>query len=81
MDDYTASETASAGSVPVASLAHPRNPGTALHPDWFEDVQVNLRAAERRAATLGARRSVKKEFQAAWLVKALTCIDPHHARR
>ena len=52
-----------------------RNPGTALTPAWFEDVQVNLSAAERRAATLATRRTVKKNYQAAWLVKALQCID------
>ncbi len=53
----------------------PRNPGTALTPEWFETAQVNTSAAERRAATLVTRRSVKKEYQAAWLVKALQCID------
>lgn len=53
----------------------PRNPGAPLAPDWFESVAVNASAVERRAATLTARRSVKKEFQAAWLVKAMTCID------
>lgn len=52
-----------------------RNPGTPLTLDWFEDVQVNLSAAERRAASLPTRRSVKKNYQAAWLVKALQCID------
>jgi deoxyribose-phosphate aldolase len=52
-----------------------RNPGTALTPEWFENIQVNTSAAERRAATIGTRRSVKKEYQAAWLVKAVTCID------
>ena len=52
-----------------------RNPGTPLTLDWFEDVQVNLSAAERRAASIPARRSVKKNYQAAWLVKALQCID------
>lgn len=52
-----------------------RNPGTPLTPDWFEDVQVNLSAAERRAASLPARRSVKKNYQAAWLVRAIECID------
>ena len=52
-----------------------RNPGAPLALEWFEDVQVNLSAAERRAAGLPARRSVKKNFQAAWLVKALQCID------
>ena len=52
-----------------------RNAGTPLHLDWFAGARVNLSAAERRAATLPARRSVKKEYQAAWLVKAVTCID------
>jgi deoxyribose-phosphate aldolase len=52
-----------------------RNAGTPLHLDWFENVRVNLSAVERRAATLPTRRSIKKNYQAAWLVKALTCID------
>ncbi|MGI3903695.1 MAG: deoxyribose-phosphate aldolase [Janthinobacterium lividum] len=64
-----------ADAVCVAPATHARNAGTDLHPEWFESVEVNLSAAERRTASLGARRSVKKEFQAAWLVKALTCID------
>jgi deoxyribose-phosphate aldolase len=53
----------------------PRNDGVALQPDWFESARVNLSAVERRAATLTTRRTVKKEWQAAWLVKAITCID------
>lgn len=53
----------------------PRNTGTALDPRWFDGVTVNTPATERRAATLPARRSVKKDWQAAWLVKAITCID------
>jgi deoxyribose-phosphate aldolase len=53
----------------------PRNPGAPLSPDWFESIGVNTSAVERRAATLTTRRSVKKEYQAAWLVKAMTCID------
>jgi deoxyribose-phosphate aldolase len=58
------------------SLDGPRkNIGTQLHRDWFENARVNLSAVERRAASLPARRSVKKEYQAAWLVKAVTCID------
>ena len=52
-----------------------RNPGTALRTDWIEDARVNLSAVERRAATLTTRRTVKKEWQAAWLVKAITLID------
>jgi deoxyribose-phosphate aldolase len=58
------------------SLDGPRkNVGTQLHREWFENVRVNLSAVERRAASLPARRSVKKDYQAAWLVKAVTCID------
>ena len=53
----------------------PRNPGAPLDPDWFENVGVNASAVERRAATLTARRTVKKEYQAAWLVRAIECID------
>lgn len=52
-----------------------RNPGIALDTALIEDVFVNLSAVERRAATLGARRSVKKVHQAAWLLKAISCID------
>jgi deoxyribose-phosphate aldolase len=52
-----------------------RNAGVALDTSWFEGVGVNASAVERRAASLTARRSVKKEYQAAWLVRALTCID------
>jgi deoxyribose-phosphate aldolase len=52
-----------------------RNSGITLTLEWFESIQVNHSAAERRVASLGARRSVKKEYQAAWLVKAVTCID------
>ena len=59
----------------VAGPTEHRNPGTALKPEWFESIQVNLSAVERRAGTVATRRSVKKEYQAAWLVKALTCID------
>jgi deoxyribose-phosphate aldolase len=52
-----------------------RNTGTPLTPEWFETAQVNTSAAERRAVTLVTRRTMKKEYQAAWLVKALQCID------
>ncbi|MGV8989161.1 MAG: deoxyribose-phosphate aldolase [Cypionkella sp.] len=52
-----------------------RMTGTDFTPDWFDAVSVNSSAAERRAATLPARRSVKKEWQAAWLARAITCID------
>lgn len=51
------------------------NPGTAFRPEWFESVAVNTPAAERRAASLPARRSLKKEWQIAWLLNAVRCID------
>lgn len=54
---------------------HARNPGTALNLDWIDNIQVNLSAVERRTSTLLGRRTVKKEWQAAWLLKALSCID------
>ncbi len=46
-----------------------------LDMDWVAAVQANTSAIERRAATLPGRRSVKKEYQAAWLLKAISCID------
>lgn len=52
-----------------------RNPGLPLDLGWVRGVRVNTSAAERRAATLGTRRSVKKDTQAAWLLRAVTCID------
>ena len=62
--------------VPRPSESHPeRNPGTPLELDWVREVRVNTSAAERRAATLPKRRTVKKEWQAAWYLRAITCID------
>ncbi|MDR0809185.1 MAG: deoxyribose-phosphate aldolase [Gemmobacter sp.] len=49
--------------------------GTGFTPEWFENVNVNTPAAERRAATLTTRRTVKKDWQVAWLARAITCID------
>jgi deoxyribose-phosphate aldolase len=56
--------------------SHPaRNPGTPLQLDWVREVRVNTSAAERRAATLPKRRTVKKDWQAAWYLRAVTCMD------
>jgi len=64
------------GARPVAGHnALPRNPGMALDLDWVNSVRSNLSAGERRVASLPGRRSVKKDAQAAWLLKAVTCID------
>ena len=51
------------------------NPGMDLDLAWLEMVRVNLPAVKRRAETLGTKRTVKMQWQAAWLCKALTCID------
>jgi deoxyribose-phosphate aldolase len=52
-----------------------RNPGTPLDLDWVYDARVNRSAVERRTASLPGRRSIKKDWQAAWLLRAVTCID------
>lgn len=59
----------------LPQLAHARNPGMALDLDWVASVQANTSAIERRAASLGGSRSVKKDYQAAWLCKAISLID------
>ena len=52
-----------------------RNEGCELDVDWVMSQSANTSAIERRAATLGTRRSIKKAHQAAWLLKAISCID------
>jgi len=51
------------------------NRGTSLNLDWIESVRVNTSAVERRAATLVTRSTVKKDWQIAWLLRAITCMD------
>ena len=60
-----------------ASIGHAgeRNPGYPLDLDWVGRVRMNRSALERRAATIGTRRTVKKEWQAAWLLRAITLMD------
>jgi deoxyribose-phosphate aldolase len=62
-------------SLAPAALHEPRNPGMPLDLDWVRRAQANTSAIERRAATLSGRRSVKKDWQAAWLLKAISLID------
>ncbi|EAQ03175.1 deoxyribose-phosphate aldolase [Pseudooceanicola batsensis HTCC2597] len=59
----------------LPQMVDARNPGQPLDLDWVLGAQANLSAIERRCATLPGRRSVKKDHQAAWLLKAITCID------
>jgi deoxyribose-phosphate aldolase len=57
------------------NLDFKRNTAIGLDLGWVNQLKVNRNAADRRAASLAARRTVKKEYQAAWLVKAIQCID------
>ena len=52
-----------------------RNQGIPLGLKWVDEVRANTSAAERRAQTLVARRTVKKEWQVAWLLRAISCMD------
>ena len=52
-----------------------RNKGLALNLDWIDSVQMNRSAIERRCSTMTKRRSIKKDWQAAWLLKSLSCSD------
>lgn len=59
----------------LPQAVEPRNPGMPLDLDWVSSVQANTSAIERRAKTISGRRSVKKDYQAAWLLKAISLID------
>ncbi|CAB3798658.1 Deoxyribose-phosphate aldolase [Pararobbsia alpina] len=78
MTDSSVLDSTTSNILPMRSAADQplvRNPGVSFDASWFDALRVNLSAVERRVATLGARRSVKKDAQAAWLLKAVTCID------
>jgi deoxyribose-phosphate aldolase len=66
-----------AASAPVTLHGRSLTPNQRieLNLDWVEEIQVNTSAVERRAATIGTRRTVKKEWQAAWLLRAIACMD------
>jgi len=57
------------------NLDFKRNTAVGLDLGWVNQIKVNRNAADRRAASLANRRTVKKEYQAAWLVKAVQCMD------
>ncbi|WP_425098020.1 deoxyribose-phosphate aldolase [Tropicibacter sp. S64] len=71
----TPSETTITAAVQLPQLHEARNPGMDLDMDWVMRARANRSAIERRAATLPGRRSVKKDYQAAWLARAVSCID------
>jgi deoxyribose-phosphate aldolase len=51
------------------------NRGVPLDLNWIRDVRVNTSAVERRTQSQVARRTVKKDWQVAWLLRAITCMD------
>ncbi len=59
----------------IQNNSHNRNPGVAYDSSLFNDIKINKSAVERRVANLMGSRSLKKEHQVAWLLKAITCID------
>ena len=69
-------ESQSGGAIAILS-GRPLLPNTGipLNLDWVREVRVNTSAVERRAQSQVARRTVKKEWQAAWLLRAITCMD------
>lgn len=75
MQSQTQTLSVKTDTAQLPQLHEPRNPGMALDLDWVRLVQVNTSAVERRAQTLPGRRSLKKNYQAAWLLKAITLID------
>lgn len=77
-NDGAADKVAPDSQAPIATLSgHPllSNRGIPLNVDWVKQVRVNTSAVERRAQTHVARRTVKKEWQAAWLLRAISCMD------
>ena len=77
MAPQTAISKQPAHSVPITLHGRPLEPNRriALNLDWVEEVRINTSAVERRAMTHTARRTVKKEHQAAWLLRAIACMD------
>jgi deoxyribose-phosphate aldolase len=73
--DEFAKSARAAGPVTLYGRELGANRRIPLNLDWVEEVRVNTSAVERRAATIPARRSVKKEWQAAWLLRAIACMD------
>jgi deoxyribose-phosphate aldolase len=78
LENFALNSAISPSDTAIAQLSgRPLQPnrGLPLNLDWVEDVRVNTSAVERRAQTLVTRRTVKKEWQAAWLLRAISCMD------
>lgn len=73
--EHEPSSTESVAIAVIQGLKLQPNRGIPLNLDWVEEVRVNTSAVERRAQTLVTRRTVKKEWQIAWLLRAISCMD------
>lgn len=71
----TKNKAMSNGQISAIEEHHKRNDGLPFDGSIIEKIKINRSAVERRAATISTRRSVKKQWQAAWLLKAISCID------
>lgn len=71
------SGTFESGGAKVTELTpHARvNSGTDFHADWLDSIRINKSAVERRVGSVTGRRTVKKDWQVAWMLKAISCID------
>ncbi|MBM4186609.1 MAG: deoxyribose-phosphate aldolase [Gemmatimonadetes bacterium] len=72
---YRPPQAVTAAPRQAAEADPPRNPGMPLELDWVREARVNRSAVERRAETLPKRRTVKKEWQLGWLLRAITLMD------
>jgi deoxyribose-phosphate aldolase len=70
-----ASVTHRSADMQLPQTIETRNPGMPLDMDWVMSAGANRSAIERRAGSISARRSLKKDHQAAWLLRAITMID------
>src|SRR5471030_2423733 len=75
MLDVASQPVVSLRGKPLSHHEQQRNSGVPLDLSWVDSLRVNQSAVARRVGTLGTRRAVKKDAQAAWLLKAITCID------
>jgi deoxyribose-phosphate aldolase len=57
------------------TTGHARNEGMPLDISLLKGIRVNRSAVERRTTTMSLRRSIKKEWQAAWLLRAVSVMD------
>ncbi len=73
--DLAEAHPAGAAIAELAGRPLLANTGIPLNLDWIREVRVNTSAVERRAQSHVTRRTMKKEWQAAWLLRAITCMD------